>query len=83
MKLIEPDEMHRFEAVLAQHRLSPDDFELRETDTTDPKTDEILALTGFVKIARKSTGKHREYPTGDGSHWVEDFQRDLAENLFE
>lgn len=82
MKLIEQDELNDFHRVLSQAGISADDFELRERDITDPKTDEILALAGVVKIRRKSTGKQREYPTGDGSHWVEEFGRDLAENLY-
>ena len=82
MTLIEQDEMNDFRRVLAKHRLSADDFALRETDTTDPKTDELLALAGFVRITRKSTGTQYEYPTGDGSRWVEEFQRDLGEGLF-
>lgn len=83
MNLIEADEMSEFRSILSRSGLSVKDFELRETDTTDPRTDEIYALTGFVRILRKSTGKQREYPTGDGSKWVEEFARDLAEKLFE
>jgi DNA-directed RNA polymerase subunit H (RpoH/RPB5) len=83
MKLIEQDEMHAFRAVLAKARLPVGDFDLCEVDTTDPKTDEIEALKGFVRITRKSTGQKREYPTGDGSKWVEEFERDLEEKLFD
>jgi hypothetical protein len=82
MKLIEPDEMDHFHTVLKRFNLSAEDFDLVETDTTDPKTDEIFALTGFVVITRKSTHLKAQYPIGDGARWVEEFERDWAENLF-
>jgi hypothetical protein len=82
MKLIEQDEMDDFRAVLRRFNLSTEDFDLAETDTTDPKTDETFALTGFVVITRISTNLNAQYPIGDGSKWVEEFERDLAGNLF-
>jgi len=82
MKLIEPDEKEDFQALLALHNLRRDDFELSEIDTTDPKTDEIFALTGTLTVLRKSTGKEKQYPIGDGSVWVTEFERDIAEGFF-
>ena len=82
MRLIEQDEKDDFLAVLRRFNLSVEDFELAETDTTDPKTDEIFALTGFVVVTRKSTNLKAQYPIGDGSKWVEEFARDIAANLF-
>lgn len=82
MELIEPGEMRDFEAALARHHLDANDFELSEIDTTDPKTDEIIALTGTLSITRKSTGKQKEYPIGDCSSWVAEFQRDLVNGDF-
>jgi len=82
MKLIEQDEMDDFQAVLRRFNLSAEDFDLAETDTTDPKTDEIFALTGFVVVTRKSNQLKAQYPIGDASRWVEEFERDLKENLF-
>jgi len=82
MKLIEQDELDAYRAVLARSGLRDDDFELSETDTTDPKTDEVFALEGFVVITRKSTQQQKQYPIGDGSAWVEIFERDLANNSF-
>ncbi|GAB5605577.1 transcriptional regulator [Sideroxyarcus sp. TK5] len=82
MRLIEQDEKDDFLAVLKRFKLSEDDFVLVETDTTDPKTDEILALSGFVVITRKSTKLKAQYPIGDGSRWVEEFERDLEAHLF-
>lgn len=82
MKLIEPDEEEDFEALLALHNLTRDDFELSEIDTTDPKTDEIFALMGTLTVARKSTGKEKQYPIGDGSVWVTEFERDMVEGFF-
>ncbi|MFC5474328.1 transcriptional regulator [Paraherbaspirillum soli] len=82
MKLIEPDELNDFNAVLVRHKLAADDFELRELDTTDPKTDEVFALTGFVTVTRKSSGRKQQYPIGDGSIWVAEFERDVAAGVF-
>lgn len=82
MKLIETDELEAYHAVLARFGLRGNDFDLSETDTTDPKTDEVFALEGFVVITRKSTQRQKQYPIGDGSKWVEAFERDLAKNLF-
>lgn len=82
MKLIEQDEMDDFRAVLKRFNLPADDFDLVETDTTDSKTDEILALTGFVVVTQKSTQVKAEYPIGDGSRWVEEFERDVENRLF-
>jgi len=82
MKLIEQDEMNDFQRVLKRFQLSLEDFDLAETDTTDSKTDEILALTGFVVVTRISTNLKAQYPIGDGSRWVEEFERDIEKNLF-
>lgn len=82
MKLIEQDELDAYRAALARLGLRQDDFDLSETDTTDPKTDEIFALEGFVVITRKSTQQQKQYPIGDGSAWVATFERDLAKNAF-
>lgn len=83
MKLIEPDEKNDFHAILLAQHLAADDFELHEVDTTDPKTDEIFALAGFVTVSRKSTGRKKQYPTGDGSIWVAEFERDLLQGAFD
>ena len=82
MKLIEQDEKDAFQAALKRFKLSVDDFDLAETDTTDSRTDEILALTGFVVVTQKSTNLKAQYPIGDGSRWVEEFERDIGNNLF-
>lgn len=82
MKLIEQDEKDDFKAVLKRFKLSVEDFDLAETDTTDPKTDEIFALSGFVVVTQKSTNLTAQYPIGEGSRWVEEFERDIEKNLF-
>ena len=82
MKLIEQDEMDHFYAVLKRFHLPASDFDLAETDTTDAQTDEIFALAGFVVITQRSTNLKAQYPIGDGSRWVEKFERDIENNLF-
>ncbi len=49
MKLIEPGEMEDFYKVLARFNLSAEDFDLVETDTTDPQSDEIFGLTDRIR----------------------------------
>ena len=78
MRLIEQDELKRFSEILESRSCSLADFELREADVTDPLSDELLPLKGYVEIRRLSTNMAREYPTGDGTTWVSDFERDLA-----
>lgn len=82
MKLIEQDEKDAYLAVLKRFNLSAEDFDLAETDTTDSHTDEVFALTGFVVVTQKSTNLKAQYPTGDGSRWVEEFERDFEKNVF-
>lgn len=82
MKLIEQDEKDDFQAVLKRFNLCAEDFDLAETDTSDSKTDEILALTGFVVVTQKYTQLKAQYPIGDGSRWVEEFERDIERNSF-
>jgi len=82
MNLIEPDDIIEFERILHGRGLQHQDFALSETDTTDPKTDEVLALQGTVTVQHKSTGKSRQYTTGDGMHWLELFSHDLQNGVF-
>ncbi|PRC91813.1 transcriptional regulator [Solimicrobium silvestre] len=82
MELIEPDEMRKFQAILKNHQITFTDFSFSEIDTTDPKTDEIYALQGFLNVTRKSNGLSKEYLIGDGTAWVSQFQKDLDEGAF-
>lgn len=82
MKLIERDEQKRFAAILKNKAMAASDFELHEVDITDPKSDELWPLQGYVEVHRKSTDKTREYPIGDGMSWVQGFQKDLKNRYF-
>lgn len=82
MKLVEADEMKRYTDILDARSWDPGDFELREVDLTDPGSDELLPLKGFVEVCCKSTSRCREYPTGDGTAWVPAFERDLLAGRF-
>jgi hypothetical protein len=82
MELIEPEEMRRFSEILLLRTPDPADFEMRQTDVTDPGSDELLPMKGYVEISRKSKALCREYPTGDGSVWVAAFERDLLRGWF-
>jgi hypothetical protein len=82
MRLIEPGEHKDFLAALQRKGLAEGDFDLQETDTTDPKSDENCGLQGHVSITRRSTQVTKEYPICDESDWLEHFRRDLDEGAF-
>lgn len=83
MKLIEPDELRQCSEILQRRSWSMADFTLRETDVTDPGSDELLPIKGYVEIRRTSNDRYREYATGDGTSWVLAFERDLAGGHFD
>jgi len=82
MKLVEADELRQFSEILKSGSCSIEDFELRELDMTDPKSDELLPIKGHVEIRRKSNDVVREYATGDGTSWVSAFEKDLGAGRF-
>ncbi|AOJ02935.1 transcriptional regulator [Burkholderia mayonis] len=83
MRLIEPSEHADYLAALHSCGLSGSDFALRETDTTDPKSDENIGQMGFVTITRRSTHVTKEYPLGDASDWLLHFKKDLEAGVFD
>lgn len=83
MRLIEPDEHRDFLATLERRGLAEGDFDLQETDTTDPKGDENLGLQGYVTITRLSTQITKEYVIGDESDWLQHFRKDLEAGAFD
>lgn len=83
MRLIEPDEREGFLATLQRKGLAEGDFDLLETDTTDPKSDENFGLQGFVTITRLSTHVTKEYTLGDEGDWLQHFRKDLDEGVFD
>jgi hypothetical protein len=82
MKLIELDELQHFSNVLASNSCSSEDFELQEMDLTDPKSDELLPIKGYVEVRRMSNNFAMAYPIGDGSAWVRAFEKDLHKGSF-
>lgn len=82
MTLIEPDEIRRYAEILQAHSWHAADFDLHEVDITDPVSDELLPIKGYVEICCRSTDRWREYPTGDGTAWVPSFERDLLAGRF-
>lgn len=82
MTLIEADELRQFSEILKNRCFTFADFELNELDTTDPKSDELSPIKGFVEIRRKSNNAIREYTTGDSTTWVSSFAKDLDAGHF-
>ncbi|SOE98097.1 hypothetical protein SAMN05446635_6059 [Burkholderia sp. OK233] len=83
MRLIEADERQTFLATLQRKGLAEGEFELLETDTTDPKGDENVGLQGYVTVTRLSTQIAREYPIGFETGWVQHFRQDLEAGVFD
>jgi hypothetical protein len=83
MRLIETDELRKFSEILKSKSCSFAEFELYELDITDPKSDELSPLKGYVEIRRKSNDAVREYLTGDGTSWVSAFEKDLGAGRFD
>ncbi len=81
--LIDPDELARFHALLRERGIAPAAFELRQIDSTDPKSDEVLALRGTLSVLRRSTQRSHDYAIGDGSSWVDLFRADLDSGGFD
>lgn len=82
MGLIEADDMRLYMEVLGRRAIDLRDFELREVDLTDPGSDELLPMKGYVEVHCRSTQQRREYPTGDATAWVPAFERDLLAGRF-
>jgi len=82
MRLIEADELRQFSEILKSRSCSFADFELHELDMTDPKSDELSPIKGYVEIRRKSNDAVREYAAGDGTSWVSVFEKDLGAGRF-
>jgi hypothetical protein len=82
MRLIELDELQQFAQLLHRLGYSREDFELAEWDTTDPKSDELTPMKGYVQIRHVSSSTMREYPTGDGADWLVQFEKDLEAGHF-
>jgi hypothetical protein len=83
MRLIEPDEYQDFLSTVQGRGLAEDDFEVQETDTTDPKGDENFGLQGYVTVTRLSTNITREYPIGYETNWAQHFRQDLEAGVFD
>jgi len=62
--------MKRYADVLHAEAWNAADFELHEVDVADPGSDELLPMKGYVNAHRLSSGRRREYLTGDGTAWV-------------
>ncbi|NVE00644.1 transcriptional regulator [Massilia sp. BJB1822] len=82
MELIEPEEMAEFRPLLTTRGLDLADFALEEVDATDPKSDEVAPLQGYLTGRRRSTGQTRQYVTGDGSAWLRLLSEDLGAGTF-
>jgi hypothetical protein len=82
MELIEAGDLAEFESILRRHRLRRDEFSLKATDTTDPKTDEVQAMQAELVVRHKPTGEARQYLVSDGNCWLELFRGDIRGGAF-
>ena len=82
MELIEAEDMAEFENILRSHKMDSADFSLSATDTTDPKTDEVVGIQGELTVHCKSTGQSRQYVFSDSAPWLELFRHDIEAGAF-
>ena len=75
-------ELDDFKTALSKHGYSETDFELNEIDLTNWTPNTIVSIHGEITIKRKSTNKKRTYPSGNGTHWVVDFETELKQGIF-
>lgn len=71
-----------FEEVLSRFGYSSNDFKITETDVTNYDPNRIVPLDEYVNVKRISTKIERSYYSGNISHWVVDFEKDLTDGKF-
>jgi len=80
-KAIHNSELDDFQKTCEQFGFKEHDFELKEHDYVQiPPDSLIFTYNAKVTITRKDI--IRTYDTGNGTHWVADFQIDLENNVF-
>lgn len=75
-------ELEDFKKALSSNGHSETDFDLNETDLTNWNANAVVPLSGEVTVTRKSTQKTRTYKSGNGTHWVIDFEMELKKGIF-
>ncbi|WP_323120394.1 transcriptional regulator [Burkholderia alba] len=83
MRLIDPSEHGDYLAILHRNGYTADDFDLRQTDTTEPKGDEVIGLKGMIALTRRATGVSKDYAWGDEGDWLAYFGQDLEAGEFD
>ena len=81
MSVIMPSEMDDFRAACRGRGFRVEEFKITET-TFPAMTDGPAPDRGSATIMRVTTGQERTYATGHSSHWVVDFEDDLARGVF-
>ncbi len=82
LKIIDDSELEDFEQVLDECGLAKSDFCLLEENTTKAMPNSLFPVTGNVILIHKKSAKVKTYKSGNGSHWVYDFHRDLQNKIF-
>lgn len=80
--LIEKSEIEDLEKELKEHGLNDSDFCILAEDCTKRSPNSFYQITGNIIIIHKKSAKLKQYKTGNGSHWVYDFHRDLENKFF-
>ena len=75
-------ELEDFNTALSTNGYSKADFELNEKDLTNWIPNTVVSRHGEITVKRKSTQKSRVYKSGNGTHWVVDFEIELKQGLF-
>ena len=79
--VIHRSEVDDFRRSIADLGFDAIDFDLSETDTTQP-TNSIFSIAGVAHVVRISIGATQSYPAGHGSAWPASFEIDLRRGVF-
>lgn len=74
------DTKEDFESAIRSKGLDPSDFEVKEETKHEEGT--IHAVTGSIKVIRKSNGIEKIYKSGHGTAWPIEFIDDLNSGFF-
>lgn len=75
-------ELEDFKTALNSNGYLEDDFNFSEKDLTNWIPNTVVSRHGEITVTRKSTQKSRVYKSGNGTHWVVDFEIELKQGLF-
>lgn len=72
-----------FKEILTRNKYLESDFESAEEDLTNWDRNSIVPIREKITIKRISTKKEKTYQSGSGTSWLDDFERDVQQGVFD